>query len=537
MLSWNAANIVIALWLGGVLFLVLRVALAMLRLRSVVNGASPAPPEVQKLIDETRELMEIDAPVRAFVTEAVAVPMIWGVRAGTLLLPLAAESWSEEEQHATIVHELGHLQRLDYVALAVMNLVTALFWFHPQVWIARRRALSEGEHACDDLVLRSGARASDYASHLLSVARLMPRREPLSAILAMSRPSQLEGRMFSILSPSINRKPVGGTVVMASTVTFLLLAAPLAAFQLAAQPAAPITPLTPSAVGVAEARHDSASGDHKSSRHSSTHRSRSETGTCADYDHDFNTKGSARGEQTLTVGGNRLDITGAENGGVTLRRGTGNTFGITVCKAAGAISDEAAKQMLTQIDVQERGGKVSASGPEDSDWSVDLIVTVPDNRSISVVGHNGPISVGDVNGTIDARVENGPLSFQGSRGEIKASAQNGPLSLSELSGNVDASTVNGPLSISLDGTAWVGGELRASVQNGPLTVSMPRAYQTGVSVSALGHAPFSCHGDICRDVPDHDVIDNIPLKATLGNGPTRVFIQGGNGPVSLREKD
>lgn len=534
-------SVLAIIWAIGALVLLGRFGVAMLRLHSIVDNANDAPAAIAKLLDETREWMRIEAPVRLLVSDSIAVPMIWGVGAGTLLLPRAAEEWSEEELQATIVHELGHLQRLDYVALGIMNLVAACFWFDPQIWTARRRALSEGEHACDDLVLRSGAKASDYASHLLSVARLMPRHEPLAAILAMSRPTQLEGRMFSILSPTTNRKPVGGKQLMISSASFMLLVAPFAAAQLAVPPAPPAPPAPPrpviatAMVAIPEPPTPPAppSGRHRSSHRLSINRN---TGTCSDYEHDFNTNATATAEESKSYGGSSLDVRSSQNGGISVRRGSGSSFGVTVCKSAGAMSDSEANAMLSRITVSERNGVVTVDGPDSDDWSADLIVTMPDDRAITVNGSNGPVSVDDVRGRVDASVVNGPLSISNSTGRIKASAQNGPLSLAGGSGDVDIRTQNGPLTINLDGSEWNGGELRAHVDNGPLVLSVPKAYGSGVSVKTPGRGPFSCDSDLCRGRVTHDEYGApTPIDTTIGSGPTRVYIEGGNGPVAIQE--
>ncbi|MGK4277469.1 M56 family metallopeptidase, partial [Escherichia coli] len=79
-----------------------------------------------------------------------------------------------------------------------------LQWFNPLAWMAWREFLKERERAADDLVLNAGARASDYAGHLLEIARTMQSR-PVSAAaaIAMARPSQLEGRLLAILDSGV----------------------------------------------------------------------------------------------------------------------------------------------------------------------------------------------------------------------------------------------------------------------------------------------------------------------------------------------
>jgi beta-lactamase regulating signal transducer with metallopeptidase domain len=52
----------------------------------------------------------------------------------------------------------------------------AFYWFNPLIWYAAGRLRVEREQACDDYVLRIGTKPSDYADHLLDIARSMQER-------------------------------------------------------------------------------------------------------------------------------------------------------------------------------------------------------------------------------------------------------------------------------------------------------------------------------------------------------------------------
>ena len=75
------------------------------------------------------------------------------------------------------------------------------------MWMALARLRAERERACDDLVLVTGTRGSDYAEHLLDIARQFRRQGIGVAAVAMARPSELEGRLLAILDPLRSRRP------------------------------------------------------------------------------------------------------------------------------------------------------------------------------------------------------------------------------------------------------------------------------------------------------------------------------------------
>jgi len=216
-----------------------RMIVGVIAIAFVTKGASEvADDELIRDLDRSCELLGVDGVVRLLASNRVNVPLTWGIRRPVLLLPAEALEWSRERLRVIFLHELAHLRRSDAVTLLITRGATALYWFHPLAWSLDRAARRECEQACDDLVLASGTRASDYADHLLEIARALPKHDPFGAVtLAMSRRSQLEGRLLSILHPHASRSTVSRRLAVAAAIVAGIIVLPVAALRVTAEPA------------------------------------------------------------------------------------------------------------------------------------------------------------------------------------------------------------------------------------------------------------------------------------------------------------
>ncbi|MET0397274.1 MAG: M56 family metallopeptidase [Longimicrobiaceae bacterium] len=158
------------------------------------------------------------------------MPVTWGLLRPRILLPAGAEAWPAARLRAVLLHELAHVRRGDWAVLLAVETARALYWFNPLVWAAAARLRAESEHACDDQVLRAGSRPSDYAGHLLEVARtLRAPRAAHAAAVAMARPAQIRVRLLAVLAEERPRGPVSRRfavpVLLAASLAVGLLAA------------------------------------------------------------------------------------------------------------------------------------------------------------------------------------------------------------------------------------------------------------------------------------------------------------------------
>jgi beta-lactamase regulating signal transducer with metallopeptidase domain len=188
-------------WAGIALVLLGRVALGIRAVRRLVGHARPADSRWRALLEEASDAADITRRARLLVSDDIAVPMTWGGRRPALLLPREALQWSDERARLVLLHELAHVRRADWLTHALARILAALHWFNPLAWIALRAMTRERERACDDFVLARGARPSEYAQHLLAIARDGIGGPAYAVAPAMARASELEGRLLSILTP------------------------------------------------------------------------------------------------------------------------------------------------------------------------------------------------------------------------------------------------------------------------------------------------------------------------------------------------
>jgi TonB family protein len=174
-------------------------------------------------------------PVVLLQSEHPTLLVTWGFFRPRIVLPASAGRWSEERIRIVLLHELAHIRRGDWVVQMLAELLRAVYWFNPVVWLACRRLRQESEQACDDEVLTCGVGGSEYASELLGLVRDLrhPRRTVFSGFPApaMARASSLGRRVSAMLNAGIDRSPITARVRFATLAALLFVAIPIATAQ------------------------------------------------------------------------------------------------------------------------------------------------------------------------------------------------------------------------------------------------------------------------------------------------------------------
>ena len=202
--AMNAISYLLLIWAAVLVVIAGSLGYSAVVVRRIVNRARPLDTEDWLTpLWEVSDRLSLDEPPRLLRSEDAKMPFACGLFTPTIVLPAECDGWTLDRRRAVLLHELAHVRRHDLVGHTMGRVACAVYWFHPLVWTAAKQLRSESERACDDLALSCGARATDYAEHLLDIVTSVRRDATPSVALAMARRKEFEGRMLAILDPEL----------------------------------------------------------------------------------------------------------------------------------------------------------------------------------------------------------------------------------------------------------------------------------------------------------------------------------------------
>ena len=199
-----------AVWVSGSIVLATALMASLLRLRRLKALCVPVGGRCRELADELGPLCGVHRTVTLLECRQLSLLITCGFFRPVIILPAQATAWPDERCRAVLRHELAHIRRHDATLQIAGEVLRVMQWINPLVWLACRRLRQESEHACDDDVLAGGVNPTEYATHLLDVARQLSGQRPvwLSAP-AIAHPSTLERRIVAMLQRHRNRTALG----------------------------------------------------------------------------------------------------------------------------------------------------------------------------------------------------------------------------------------------------------------------------------------------------------------------------------------
>jgi beta-lactamase regulating signal transducer with metallopeptidase domain len=220
------------IWIGGSLLWLGLTCYSVLRFQGLLRSSRLAPDWLQNEARHLASRLGLTRCPQVWIVPGAVSPMIWSVGgAPRLLFPSGLlNRLGTDQREALVLHELAHVRRRDHWVRLLEIAVSALYWWHPLVWLARHQLREAEEQCCDAWVVWALAgEGQPYARALLEAVAFVSRtRCPLPAAASgVGHVSHLRRRLTMIMQGNTPRSLSALGWVMVLTVGLCLL--PLAA--------------------------------------------------------------------------------------------------------------------------------------------------------------------------------------------------------------------------------------------------------------------------------------------------------------------
>ena len=157
--------LLLAIWLGGSLFALVRLSLIYHRSGVLIRNIRMSSKHIESGVNGISRKERISI----YQSCAVDVPVTFGLFHKTIVIP--DNSYSEEEMELIINHEAAHIRNGDLAIQFLANILCVAYWWNPAVYVYRKNLEQYFELRCDRTVTAgmSKKEVADYLEILLKI--------------------------------------------------------------------------------------------------------------------------------------------------------------------------------------------------------------------------------------------------------------------------------------------------------------------------------------------------------------------------------
>ncbi|HEX4589681.1 MAG TPA: M56 family metallopeptidase, partial [Gemmataceae bacterium] len=225
----SIATVLGTVWLLGTITCLGITTIRWIAFHRLLRFACPAPLAWQGVSDRLARRMGLRRGPQLWLMRGPLSPLMWfGFGRASILLPAdLAVRLDGRRRAAILAHELAHFRRGDHWVRWLEVLATAVYWWNPLVWLARRGLREAEEQCCDAWVVWAlPAARRVYADALIDTADFLSRAQPAVPALAsgLGTVRHLRRRIVMIMRGGVPHRLTRSGAFLALTIGIALLA-------------------------------------------------------------------------------------------------------------------------------------------------------------------------------------------------------------------------------------------------------------------------------------------------------------------------
>ncbi|HNM46477.1 MAG TPA: M56 family metallopeptidase, partial [Candidatus Sumerlaeota bacterium] len=221
--SWY--DVIVMLYLGGVIFLTFRFALRQFLVLASLRDSQAAPTAIEECAGEIATRLGLRRVPQLRISDGIASPYLAGIfRPVVVLSSRVARAENRRELQSVLAHELAHQRGADVPWSLLVELLGIALWFHPLVWKISAAHSGACEESADLLAADCMGGERIYSAVLARVALdVLTGPTALRGTVPMARTPEIRKRLQRLKSRKGNGIMRKALVVPAGCLFFSLL--------------------------------------------------------------------------------------------------------------------------------------------------------------------------------------------------------------------------------------------------------------------------------------------------------------------------
>jgi len=180
-ITWRGVAIAVAA-IALLALLRLAIGLAYLhRCRRAAVALAPTPSPVRQI------QRRLGLRIPFLVSDQLSVPLTFGWLRPTIIVPRSFHDLTEDQQEGVACHELIHVRRRDWPMIVLEEIVRAVLWFHPAVWVLLSKITLSREQVVDARAVRLTGKRRPYLDALWHIVCTYQRHANAPAVPLIGR--------------------------------------------------------------------------------------------------------------------------------------------------------------------------------------------------------------------------------------------------------------------------------------------------------------------------------------------------------------
>lgn len=200
--KWNLSDILFVIWIAGIFFIMFIFGIRNISFYKKSMKDMEPYDFSDNVYDEASKIVGLKGRIPVYLSQNLVSPCVMGIVNPAIILTEGVIHDSKATKFA-LLHEMIHYKQKDNFIRLLENILFALYWFNPLVWLSAEAARNDAELSCDSRVL-DRISSKDHFNYCFTILSISDNSNRIVAAMSDGG-KKIKNRIDMIIKPPQKR--------------------------------------------------------------------------------------------------------------------------------------------------------------------------------------------------------------------------------------------------------------------------------------------------------------------------------------------